>query len=197
MSSYTITDLAYLKVILHAAKYPSSRVIGLLVGPMTNSNEITDAIPLVHHLSNLSMAVEAGLQLADIHCRTRNLSFKGVYVCNDMIDDVTVPAVVVKLASQLAQQAQGSTCIVTVVDNSKLATEEAALILHSVASTSSATLKPLSASQLQLESNTIPVTAVKRARAGEYRSLGDFDDHLEDTTVDWLENKHVIGSRST
>lgn len=62
----TISALAYLKVVLHAAKYPASTVIGLLVGTVdtaTNACTVTDALPLAHQWTDLSPMAEAGLQL--------------------------------------------------------------------------------------------------------------------------------------
>lgn len=66
MASYSISPLAYLKVILHAAKYPSSTCVGLLVGThdaSSNLVSVQDAIPLLHHWTELSPMMEAGLQL--------------------------------------------------------------------------------------------------------------------------------------
>jgi hypothetical protein len=64
MSDYSLDSLAYLKVILHAAKYPASTVTGLLVGTVTaNKVTVQDAIPLLHHWTPLSPMMEAGLQL--------------------------------------------------------------------------------------------------------------------------------------
>lgn len=63
----TIAPLAYLKVVLHAAKYPAQTVIGLLVGTVdasSNSSTVTDTIPLLHQWTDLSPMAEAALQLA-------------------------------------------------------------------------------------------------------------------------------------
>lgn len=77
MSTYSLSALAYTKIILHAAKFPSSRCIGLLVGPpptsSTESATVQDAIPLLHHWADLSMAMEAALQFVSTrHGRTEN-----------------------------------------------------------------------------------------------------------------------------
>lgn len=65
MASYSISPLAYLKVILHAAKWHGT-VTGLLVGTFDSTTKaavIQDAIPLLHHWTDLSPMMEAGLQL--------------------------------------------------------------------------------------------------------------------------------------
>lgn len=68
-STYTLSPLGYLKLLAHAAKYPSSTTIGLLLGPPPSTSQVTieDAIPLLHHWTSLSMALEAGLQLVSDH----------------------------------------------------------------------------------------------------------------------------------
>lgn len=62
----SLSPLAYLKVVLHAAKYPANTVIGLLVGTVDAASStctVSDAIPLVHAWTDLSPMTEAALQL--------------------------------------------------------------------------------------------------------------------------------------
>lgn len=64
MANYFISPLAYLKVILHASKFPYATVTGLLLGTQTAGVvTISDAVPLLHHWTDLSPMMEAGLQL--------------------------------------------------------------------------------------------------------------------------------------
>lgn len=49
----------------------------------------------------------------------------------------------------------------------------------------------LSAASITLTDTTIPAKALEQVRAGSYKQLGDFDEHLEDVRVDWLSNKSV------
>lgn len=60
--AYTLSTLAYVKVLLHAAKYPSSTVVGIFTGEK-GTNQISNVIPLLHHWAELSPMMEAGLQL--------------------------------------------------------------------------------------------------------------------------------------
>jgi hypothetical protein len=76
--SYTFSTLAYALPLLHAARYPSSTTVGLLLGrpsssPSTSTSEsstaspievsVEDAIPLLHHYTSLSAMMEVTLQL--------------------------------------------------------------------------------------------------------------------------------------
>ncbi|KAK4690374.1 hypothetical protein P7C70_g9600, partial [Phenoliferia sp. Uapishka_3] len=70
-TTYSISPLAYLKVILHAGKWHGT-VTGLLLGTFdlkTKAAVIQDAIPLLHHWTDLSPMMEAGLQLVSFLLR--------------------------------------------------------------------------------------------------------------------------------
>lgn len=50
---------------------------------------------------------------------------------------------------------------------------------------------PLPNSSFTLTSPTTPADTLDKIQSGVALSLGDFDDHLEDLTVDWLRNAKV------
>jgi hypothetical protein len=66
--SYTLTDQAYLKLFLHAAKHPHRPVNGVLLGNSTATGTVVieDAIPLLHHWTSLSPMMEIGLDLVSL-----------------------------------------------------------------------------------------------------------------------------------
>lgn len=66
--SYTVSDLAYTKIILHALKHPHQPVNGVLLGsiPSSSAVEIVDTIPLLHHWTSLSPMMEIGLDLVRV-----------------------------------------------------------------------------------------------------------------------------------
>ena len=68
MISYTVSERAYVKILLHAAKYPHKPVNGVLVGKDAGSGavQIVDSIPLLHHWTGLSPSMEIGLDLVCI-----------------------------------------------------------------------------------------------------------------------------------
>jgi hypothetical protein len=65
MISYTISHTAFLKIALHASKYPHRAVTGLLLGRDKGSGavEIVDVVPLVHRWTTLSLATGVGLEM--------------------------------------------------------------------------------------------------------------------------------------
>lgn len=62
---FVIQNNAYLKFYLHAAKHPHTSVVGVLLGSKSSGEtwKISDAIPLVHHWTDLSPMVEVGLEI--------------------------------------------------------------------------------------------------------------------------------------
>lgn len=62
-TTYTISHVAYLKMILHSAKHPG-QVNGVLLGQKNGSEVVvSDTIPLLHHWTSLSPMMEIGLDL--------------------------------------------------------------------------------------------------------------------------------------
>ena len=61
--AFHLSNLAYTKLIFHAFKYHHQTVNGVLIGSLSASGtvEIVDAVPLQHHWTNLSPAMEIGL----------------------------------------------------------------------------------------------------------------------------------------
>ncbi|BGP12813.1 hypothetical protein JCM10213_008074 [Rhodosporidiobolus nylandii] len=191
MTSYSLSPLAYLKVVLHAAKHPSSTVCGLLVGTVSSGTaSIVDAIPLLHHGVDLSMAMEAGLQLAEIYAKQQQWVFLGLYVANERLAHTAVPRGLGKAAEVIRDKQPEA--LVLVVENEKLASGEPALIPHLFQSTSSS-WKPatLSAANVTLSDSSAPSKALDQIKARRHHTLGDFDDHLSDASVDWLRNAGV------
>ena len=49
----------------------------------------------------------------------------------------------------------------------------------------------MAASNVKLVDPASPTKALEAARAGRFSALGDFDEHLEDVTVDFLRNSAI------
>lgn len=66
MVACTVDQLALLKILAHAAKFPSNSVNGVLLGSCAEGGivEIHDAVPLCHTTLSLAPALEIGLAQA-------------------------------------------------------------------------------------------------------------------------------------
>ncbi|KAI9917225.1 hypothetical protein PsorP6_012416 [Peronosclerospora sorghi] len=69
-SMYTTQPQAYVKLMLHAAKWPANSVYGLLLGQKEgNGFVIKDAVPLFHHESPLAPLFEVACAMVDAYCQ--------------------------------------------------------------------------------------------------------------------------------
>jgi hypothetical protein len=76
MVKYSVSDRAYTLPLLHAAKYPSSEVCGVLLAESSSADketiDITKAVPLFHHWTTLSPMLEVALQQVAILMHVKN-----------------------------------------------------------------------------------------------------------------------------
>ncbi|KAI0312662.1 hypothetical protein OF83DRAFT_1066832 [Amylostereum chailletii] len=199
--SYALTDLAYTKMVAHALKHPHARVNGVLLGSAKGKEvEIVDTIPLLHHWTSLSPMMEIGLEMAKGHAEGRGLAVVGYYTASEYIeaDSATLGHVGERIVERLRNDFADALAVV--IDGENLGKQgQAALIPYtSTSPTSSFHTAPTSLLKL---SNTIPDRALDLARTAEILpNFGDFDDHLEDVTIDWLRNTQIeaaLGHTST
>jgi hypothetical protein len=61
MSTYRVERDALLKLLLHAAKHPSSSVNGVLLGTTSGGTHVTDVVPLFHSSLTLADSTEIAL----------------------------------------------------------------------------------------------------------------------------------------
>jgi hypothetical protein len=88
--TYTLTPAAFAIPILHAARYSSSTVTGVLLGrtPATSSSDpssskteifVEDAVPLLHHYTSLSAMMEVALDLVQEYAGAKGWRVVGYY----------------------------------------------------------------------------------------------------------------------
>ncbi|KAL4073081.1 hypothetical protein V8B97DRAFT_1869328 [Scleroderma yunnanense] len=199
MVSYSLSHIAYVKIFLHAAKHPHRPVNGVLVGKLASTGvvEIQDVIPLLHHWTSLSPMMEIGLDLARGHAESLGCSLVGYYQASERLDDTALAPVGERVAQQI--RGQFSDAIAFVIDGDALGSGEVALIpyLPQLGSATGAwrphPFDPAAftpGSQVTLVNTESPLRAVALVKNDRlHHQFGDFDDHLEDVTIDWLTNK--------
>ncbi|KAJ7625396.1 hypothetical protein DFH06DRAFT_1273270 [Mycena polygramma] len=199
MSQYSVSAQAYFKIIFHAAKHPHSSVNGVLLGKEEPAGQISivDAVPLLHHWTSLSPMMEIGLDLAARHAESLGLNLVGYYQACERIDDTALAPVGERVAGKLKDGFKNAVALV--IDGEKLGSGDVALIPYV---SQGATWRPYSGepafsagSVFQLASPDLPQRAIKLVREQDrHQVFGDFDDHLEDVTIDWLRNAACIPS---
>ncbi|XP_008570562.1 PREDICTED: ER membrane protein complex subunit 9 isoform X1 [Galeopterus variegatus] len=90
MGEVEISARAYVKMCLHAARYPHAAVNGLLLAPAPRSGEclcFTDCVPLFHSHLALSVMLEVALNQVDVWGAQAGLVVAGYYHANAALDD--------------------------------------------------------------------------------------------------------------
>uniref|UniRef100_A0A8C4LXE5 ER membrane protein complex subunit 9 n=1 Tax=Equus asinus TaxID=9793 RepID=A0A8C4LXE5_EQUAS len=90
MGEVEISARAYVKMCLHAARYPHAAVNGLLLAPAQRLEEclcLTDCVPLFHSHLALSVMLEVALNQVDVWGAQAGLVVAGYYHANAALDD--------------------------------------------------------------------------------------------------------------
>ena len=184
ISTITVSPLAYKKLILHTAKYPTARVLGFLLADATDSSsssasvQIVDSIPLSHHWTALAPMAEVALSLAMSYASTKNLSVVGLYEAPELIAVRSTSQQANKLADKIAVLANREAVLLLVDNATLLSGSTSSLSGFSVQAVGKGEPKPralqASAVSLQDQSKAAELEgAVRKERTWE--KLVDFD----------------------
>ncbi|TIC68454.1 UPF0172-domain-containing protein [Wallemia mellicola] len=171
------------KIIAHAGKYPECAINGILIGRLDDKNvELVDAIPVQHLWNKLSPVLEMALQLVEIHAKSLNLQIVGLYEASELIDQhPTLSSTTTHILNKIKSNANNSKHVVGIaVDNR--------IILKDSKEAGLLTFKPSQSQSFTSYTSTIsPVDMPKIKTLCSH--FNDFDDHLENNSLDWLNNK--------
>nr|CAG4645772.1 EOG090X0C9C [Lynceus sp. MCZ IZ 141354] len=183
-----ISNLAYAKLIMHAAKYPHSSVNGLLIGKGSSTLSVTDAVPLFHQNLNLAPMLEAALLHVDNYCRKEGLHIVGYYQANHSFNDSSPDVVAYRIGEKIAEYF--SDAVLIMVDNKTLSFELTNSAINvtqyndgkwKAKDKKSVVLLPGQSQMLQGTTHLL----LERVHS----CLVDFDNHLDDISQDWLNRK--------
>ncbi|XP_046659509.1 ER membrane protein complex subunit 8 [Homalodisca vitripennis] len=189
MAEIKFTSRAYCKMILHAAKYPHCAVNGILLSECSKSKDskkpsnivYVDAVPLFHLCLHVSPMAEIALTQIDHWASTEGLVISGYYVANESIRDTSIEKPANRIADKIAEH-NSSACLV-VIDNRllSLTMEEPALIVSQFADVK---WKTLEKSSWSVPESCLDTAATLLERRWQENVI-DFDNHLDDITLDW------------
>lgn len=108
MTDFQVSSCAYVKMLLHAAKYPHNAVNGVLLAekdrPDGKTWRVVDAIPLFHISLYLAPMAEIALVHVDELAATRNLKVVGYYCAHENLNNNGVEgAPGIKVADKIAE----------------------------------------------------------------------------------------------
>lgn len=184
MVNYVIEGEAYVKIMLHAAKYPHCSVNGLLVGESDGQGFVVkDAFPLFHQ-HTLAPMLELACMYIDQYCIEKKLNIVGYYHGNELLDDMKVHPIALSIADKIESTCSRA-CMLMINGADLLKEENIGLELY---------LKDMKRgwiavpNHLALDSKT-PKELLSRAMKEHAQSeIYDFDDHFEDVAKDWRNN---------
>ncbi|KAJ2342051.1 hypothetical protein GGF43_006024 [Coemansia sp. RSA 2618] len=201
MSEHVVSSQAYAKAVLHCAKYPWATVQGLfLTETKDNKVRYVDAIPLAHTWTQLTPMFDVALQQAQIYAETKKLSIGGYYVAYEDPNNIQLSATSALLAKALL--VVNSSAVAFVVDAKHLTPESTRPGLipfvcvdsqwkeqtKAFASGEKGGEKGGKSQVFVLENNRVLITAKKLIAERAEAAIHDFDEHLEDVSLDWLQN---------
>jgi hypothetical protein len=208
-----IDDRAYIKLILHTARYHWAPVIGLLIGSTNSQSDnqsihITDVLPLCHNPVN-GPITQIGLQQAySLYSNNQSIidqSVIGIYVCNDRKE---ISPSAQRLANQiLSDQSNKRTTnpsnsrsnarsIILNIDSSRLNTTHLS-INHPFEGLLSTGDRWIPVNNSAIVCSDAAVTKSRKLIANnQEQQLIDFEAHIDDVTQDWT-NKFVDQPIST
>ncbi|EFJ45716.1 hypothetical protein VOLCADRAFT_82102 [Volvox carteri f. nagariensis] len=205
MVACTVDQVAFLKVLAHAAKFPSNSINGILLGNCSEGGnvEIHDAIPLCHTTLTLAPALEIGLAQVESYTHIAG-GFKivGYYQSDARFGPGDLSPLGRKIADKVSEHQ--SDAVVIVLDNKRLEqfckaqADNPFELFHrdgtkgwkrSGSGSSAADSGATAPKVLQLKGNDWKqlreefFTMFKQLK---HRTLYDFEEHLDDPAKDWL-----------
>jgi len=200
----SMSAVAYAKMILHSCKYVSSAVSGVLLGSLDGDVvAVEDAVPLFHATLNLVPMLEIALLQLDQYCKSKGLAIVGYYQGNEGLTSNSMDAVASNIGDKI--RAKFPNAFVLVIDNTKihpdLIREQLACKVYfpdpksdnqwrlrsdkSLPATSGEGSDAAVGSSIELAAKAKQATA-NLVQAEAHVKLVDFDAHLDDVALDWM-----------
>ncbi|XP_059807445.1 ER membrane protein complex subunit 9-like [Hypanus sabinus] len=189
MVEVEISARAYVKMQLHAAKFPSRAVNGLLLAeraPDMGRGQclvLTDCVPLFHNSLALTVMLEVALNQVDLWSAANNQVIAGYYQANDQLRDRSPNLVAMKIGDRIAEHLGGAVLIM--LDNTKLSGEYSgpAVVVYERQDNK---WTPKDKNLVMWQDWVVTHSVLRELMAARaYGGLVDFDDHLDDIRRDW------------
>eukprot|EP00033_Pygsuia_biforma_P001721 GCRY01001927.1.p1 GENE.GCRY01001927.1~~GCRY01001927.1.p1 ORF type:complete len:199 (+),score=19.06 GCRY01001927.1:154-750(+) len=171
--------LAVERVLLHLAKFPYSRILGLLLG---TDSVVSEVLPLLHSSLHLSSSYEIAWINAQSYAKNHDLSVLGVYYASDRNGETSIPAAVTAFSS-LVRKSHANAVLLT-VESTQLKDLNIPLLFTCFTKGKSEWLRH-SDCTISSSFDSKNITWKDILSAPELVQFVDFDCHLNDITYDW------------
>eukprot|EP00240_Pyramimonas_obovata_P014059 CAMPEP_0118934416 /NCGR_PEP_ID=MMETSP1169-20130426/13813_1 /TAXON_ID=36882 /ORGANISM="Pyramimonas obovata, Strain CCMP722" /LENGTH=196 /DNA_ID=CAMNT_0006877319 /DNA_START=169 /DNA_END=756 /DNA_ORIENTATION=+ len=191
---YELSQTAYVKMMLHVMKHPSSAVNGVLLGPKPatpNGDEpvkavVVDAVPLFHGLLSLAPMTEIALAQVEASFADKGLFIIGYYHANERLGDNDLGSIARKISDRIYANCSNSFALL--VDTEKLSTWMSSPTISVKLYTRAGPKWRLADQSLDRLMLKEPSTlSILKDYLGEIRHkrIYDYGEHLEDLSRDW------------
>ncbi|WJX64996.1 hypothetical protein P8452_49707 [Trifolium repens] len=189
---YEVTQNAYIKLVLHSLKHPTSAVNGVLIGRISNDTvEITDAVPLFHSQIPLLPQLEISLILIEEYFSAKGLNIVGYFHANERSDEFELGGVAKNIGDHISRYIPQAAILL--LDNKKLEALKkskgggAVVQLYVRDASKNWKLVPSDVNnRFSLKEPSANLILLDYISSEKYKDIVDFDDHLDDISKDWL-----------
>ena len=174
----SISRKAHVKMMLHLSEHPTNAVHGILLGnyqPDSNAVEVMDVLPVCHNILTKPL-IDMSLRAAD--ALDTGMGIIGWYSANARVGDEDPSPVSFRVLENLKRIVDGGYACLIMLNNTKMENEIEPYDFYDVNS------EKVSIA-LDIEDGGITAKATYKLEEHCY----DFEDLLEDTSVDWLNKK--------
>ncbi|XP_011299909.1 ER membrane protein complex subunit 8 [Fopius arisanus] len=198
MAKISFSPKAYCKIVLHAAKYPHCAINGLLLAKhkkgegKSSDVHIEDAIPLFHQCLHVSPMSEIALGLVDQFAMENGMDIAGYYLANELLNDMCTEKPGHRIADKIADNFGNA--VMAVVDNREF-THNMGTNLLRISQYQDGVWKIQDKADIAYDDGEAIAGAIESLlREERYRQLIDFDNHLDNISLDWhnLELNKII-----
>ncbi|KAM9329087.1 ER membrane protein complex subunit 9 [Gastrophryne carolinensis] len=175
----------YVKMVLHAARYPHSTVSGVLLGHRTpGCLTLVDCVPVCHLQLPLALSLEVALTQIDSWSALQGQVIAGFYQASAGLKDTSINCATLKAASLICEYQEDAVLIL--IDNARLSPSPGIPPLTVLHQNSSKQLVPMDKTLIMWGhwEETQHITR-KLLKNKAYQQLVDFDNHLDDIRNDW------------
>jgi len=178
MPAYVLSHKVYLSLLLHAAKHPHKPVNGVLLGKSGSADtvDVVATVPLVHAWTSLSPMMEIGLDLATSFAEAQGLRLVGYYQASPKLNESSFGPVGERMLTNLRQSNTQALGLLIRLDELLNSGDAPALSSNPPASITLANPKSPARVRSLIGRDSLQL------------KYADFDDHLENVTLDWLRN---------
>ncbi|XP_057450461.1 ER membrane protein complex subunit 8/9 homolog isoform X1 [Lotus japonicus] len=192
---YEVAQKAYIKLVLHSLKHPTSAVNGILIGRVSASNdttvEIVDAVPLFHSHIALLPQLEISLILIEEYFSAKGLNIVGYFHANERFDDHELGGVAKNIGDHTCRYFPQAAILL--LDNKKLEglkkSKERGAVMQLYVRDASKNWKLVPSdgnSRFSLKEPSANLVLSDYISSEKWNNIVDFDDHLDDLSKDWL-----------